>query len=133
MPLSFTSNFRPADEDGATLDDQVPGLHITEKSAGGFELNDACGSQVGDQFASDFSAPDAQDFGPTKVLPSRNNKLAGRETAFDVGGGMDFERAPGHELADEAALDDGVAHDRIGVEEIAFLLEKKTAVRAEIF
>ena len=66
------------------------------------------------------------------MVAGRNNKAGGRETAFDMGGGVDFERATGHEIADEAALDDRVAHHGFGVQDKALFLDDQAAMRAEI-
>jgi len=111
----------------------VAGLDVAEQAGGGFELDRACGLHIGHQFATDLGAADAQDFRPAKVLAGGNNKAASREAAFDMGGGMDFKCATRHELADEAAFDDGVAHECIGVEEITLFLDDQAAMRPEIF
>jgi len=41
--------------------------------------------------------------------------------------------AAGRDLADEAAFDDGVAHECIGIKEIALFLDHQAAMRPEIF
>ena len=68
-------------------------LDVAEQTGGGFELDGACGLQMGCQFARDLGAADAQDFRPAKVVAGRYNEATRRETAFDMGGGMDGERA----------------------------------------
>src|SRR5580693_1177598 len=111
----------------------MAGLDVAEQTGGRFELDRAGGLQIGRKFATYLRATNAQYFRPAKVLAGRNNEAASREATFDMGGGINSQRAAGRDFADETAFDDGVAHERISVEKITLFLDDQTAMRPEIF
>lgn len=66
------------------------------------------------------------------MLARRNHQPAGGETAFDARGGMNLQCARGDQFANETAFDDGLTHQSVRVEDIAFFLDHQAAMRPEV-
>ena len=88
---------------------------------------------VGNEFASDFGAADPQQFRPTESVAGRNDQFAGIETAFDGGGGINFEAAVGNDFADQTPLEHGFPDQRVGIQDVALFFDNQTAVGTEVF
>src|SRR5437660_1681999 len=126
------ANSRRANEDGTALDDEISGLDVAEQTGGGSKEHGAGGLKIGGQFAGDFRPADGKQILPAEMIARRNNQTARDEGALDARRRMDFERALGHELAEETPFNDGLACQRIGIEEVTFFLQHQPAIGPEI-
>src|SRR5204863_8249075 len=119
----FDANAGGADQDSARFDNEVGARDVTEEASRGLQDNGVCFGNSSDAFAGDFGVAHSKIILPIEALTCRDDEFAGFECAFEVGGGMDFQRILGVEFSEEFALDDDVGGGGLGIENVAALLD----------
>src|SRR4029453_13449809 len=88
--------------------------------------------QVRCQLAGNAGAADPEAGFPSKVISFGGPPPGRSKASLDLRRREDSERPFSHEFAEKSATDDGLAHDRLGVENIPFGLNGETPLGPEV-